>query len=257
MRNNPWIVVSKPNPAAELRLFCFAYAGGGASIYANWHKSLPSNVEIVAIQLPGRENRFQEAPLTDLDAVMAHVVDAVGSRLDKPYLLFGHSLGGLIAYELARRFAVQSRRMPQGVVVSGKRAPHMPSRRAALSSLADREFVREIADYNGTPSDILDNPELMQLILPRLRADASLFDNYRYRDSGPLPCPVVAFGGDNDKHVNHAELVGWEIHGSTFSHRFFDGDHFFIHSHHAEVMHAMSEVIASALAAGKPALRCA
>ena len=256
MRNNPWIVVSKPNPAAELRLFCFAYAGGGASVFANWHKFLPSNVEVVAIQLPGRENRFSEAPLADLDAVLAQIVDTVGSRLDKPYLLFGHSLGGLIAYELTRRFAVQARRLPQAIVVSGKRAVQMPSRRAALSSLPDREFVSEIANYNGTPSDILDNPELMQLILPRLRADASLFDNYVYRASGPLPCPIVAFGGDHDDHVNHAEILGWEMHtSSSFSHRFFDGDHFFLHSHQAEMMRAMSEVIASALATGAPAPR--
>jgi medium-chain acyl-[acyl-carrier-protein] hydrolase len=257
MQTSPWLVPTRPNPSATLRLFCFAYAGGGASVYIPWAKVLPANIEIVSVQLPGREGRYQEAPLTNLGEVMDGIAHAVGANLDKPYMLFGHSLGALIAFELTRRFAAHARAMPLGLVVSGKRAPHMPPRRRPFARLPDAEFIREIANYKGTPASILENAELMELILPRLRADATLFDDYQYRDSGPLPCPIVAFGGTEDPHVNAGELLGWSELTDTFSHRTFDGDHFFIHSQQNAVTTALSEAIDSAISAGKPVLHCA
>lgn len=257
MKTSPWLVPTRPNPTAALRLFCFAYAGGGASVYSSWARALPASVEILSVQLPGREGRFHEAPLTSLPEVMDGVAQAIGDNLDKPYMLFGHSLGALIAFELARRFVAHARPLPMGLVVSGKRAPQTPSRRRPLARLPDAEFIREIADYKGTPASILENRELMELILPRLRADATLFDDYRYRSNGPLPCPIIAFGGKEDPHVNSEELLGWSELTDTFSYRTFDGDHFFIHSHHDAVMRALSEAIESTIGAGKPALRCA
>lgn len=257
MNTSPWLVPTRPNPTAALRLFCFAYAGGGASVYTPWAKALPAAVEIVSVQLPGREGRFHEAPLSNLSEVMDGVAHAVGSNLDKPYMLFGHSLGALIAFELARRFAAHARPLPLGLVVSGKRAPQLPSRRRKFARLPDAEFIKEIADYKGTPASILENQELMELILPRLRADATLFDDYQYRSSGPLPCPIVAFGGSADPHVDASELLGWGELTDTFSHRTFEGDHFFIHSNHDAVTRALSEAIGSAISAGKPVLRCA
>lgn len=257
MQPSPWLVPTRPNRSAALRLFCFAYAGGGASAYMPWAKVLPAEVEIVSVQLPGREGRFHETPLTDLSQVMDGIAHAVGSNLDKPYMLFGHSLGALIAFELARRFVAYGRPLPRGLVVSGKRAPQKPSRRRPFARLPDAEFIREIADYKGTPASILENRELMELVLPRLRADATLFDDYRYRSSGPLPCPIVAFGGTDDPHVNDEELHGWSELTDTFSHRTFEGDHFFIHSQQDAVLAALTEAIESAIGAGKPVLRCA
>jgi medium-chain acyl-[acyl-carrier-protein] hydrolase len=257
MKSSPWLVPTRPNPSAALRLFCFPYAGGGASVYAPWSKALPATVEVVSVQLPGREGRFHEPPLTNLPEVMDGVARAIGDNLDKPYMLFGHSLGALIAFELARRFVAHARPLPVALVVSGKRAPHTPSRRRPFARLPDAEFIREIAAYKGTPASILENAELMELILPRLRADATLFDDYQYRSSGPLPCPIVAFGGTEDAHINHTELLAWGELTNTFSYRTFEGDHFFIHSNHDEVSRALSEVIDSAVSVGKPALRCA
>lgn len=257
MKTNPWLVPTRSNPSARLRLFCFAYAGGGASAFAPFARALPASVEIVSVQLPGREGRFHEAPMTQLSEVMDGVTRAVGDHLDKPYLLFGHSLGALIAFELTRHFVAQSRSLPAALIVSGKRAPQMPSRRRPFSRLPDAEFIQEIANYKGTPASVLENRELMELVLPRLRADARLFDDYQYRASGPLPCPIVAFGGTDDPHVNLEELEAWRELTHTFSSRVFDGDHFFIHGNQHAVTSALAEVIESTIAAGKPMLRCA
>ncbi|AVP97142.1 putative thioesterase [Ahniella affigens] len=257
MKASPWLVPTRSNPSARLRLFCFAYAGGGASAFASLARSLPSSVEILSVQLPGREGRFHESPLTQLPEVMDGVARAVGDVLDKPYLLFGHSLGALIAFELTRHFAAQARPLPSALIVSGKRAPQMPSRRRPFSRLPDEEFIQEIANYKGTPASVLENRELMELVLPRLRADARLFDDYEYRASGPLPCPIVAFGGTDDPHVNLDELAAWRELTTTFSSRVFEGDHFFIHGNQHPVASALSEVIESTIAAGKPVLRCA
>lgn len=257
MKTSPWLVPTRPNPSATLRLFCFAYAGGGASAFAPWVRSLPPSVEILSVQLPGREGRFHEAPLTQLPEVMDGVSRAIGEHLDKPYLLFGHSLGALIAFELTRQYVAQSRAMPAALIVSGKRAPQMPSRRRPFSRLPDDEFIQEIANYKGTPASVLENRELMELILPRLRADARLFDDYQYRTSGPLPCPIVALGGTDDPHVNMDELNAWHELTHSFSSRVFEGDHFFIHSNQDAVLAALAEVIESAIAARTPILRCA
>ena len=257
MHTNPWLVPIRPNRSATLRLFCFAYAGGGASVYMPWAKLLPDDVEIVAVQLPGREARFHEAPLTNLVEVMDGIAHAVGANLDKPYMLFGHSLGALIAFELTRRFVAHARPLPQALVVSGKRSPQMPSRRRPFARLPDAEFIAEIANYKGTPSSILENRELMDLILPRLRADATLFDDSQYRSSGRLPCPIVAFGGSDDAHVNADELLGWGELTETFSHHTFIGDHFFIHGQQDAVIAALSDAIRAATRADNPALRCA
>lgn len=257
MKTSPWLVPTRPNPSARLRLFCFAYAGGGASAFAAFARALPPSVEIISVQLPGREGRFHEAPLTQLPEVMDGVSRALGDCLDKPYLLFGHSLGALIAFELTRMFVAHARPLPAALIVSGKRAPQMPSRRRALSRLPDDEFIQEIANYKGTPASVLENRELMELVLPRLRADARLFDDYQYRASGPLPCPIVAFGGTDDPHVNLDELDGWRDLTHAFSSRVFEGDHFFIHANQDAVTAALAEVIESTIAAGKPILRCA
>lgn len=257
MLSSPWLVTPRPNPSARARLFCFAYAGGGASIFSTWPQALPPSVEVVAVQLPGRENRFLEPALSDLPAVVRHVADAVGSQLDRPYMLFGHSLGGLIAYELVRTLQTQLRALPLGVLISGKRAPQLPARLRALSRLPDDELIRELENYKGTPASVLENRELMELILPRLRADATLFDDYCYEDRGLLPCPITAFGGTDDAHVSVEELLGWSELTDEFGHRLFDGDHFFIHSHRDEVLGAVADVVEGWLSLDPRAQHCA
>lgn len=241
--SGPWLVTSSPNPAAQLRLFCFAYAGGGASLFARWSKSLPSNVEVRAIQLPGREDRFGETPLSDLDTVVAALRDALAPHLNAPYAFFGHSLGALLAYELVRRFAAEGLPLPRRLVVSGKRAPHWPARGISISKLPDDEFIAEISRYDGTPDALLQHTEFMNCILPRLRADATLFDDYVFRAPGEVPCPITAFGGMSDEYVSVDEVLAWKDLTTDFESRIFEGKHFFINSHQSDVLRELSAVL--------------
>ena len=252
MDSNRWWVVRRPNPSADLRLICFSYAGGGASAYANWHSSLPANVEVVALQLPGRETRFREPLLADLAVVVDKIEFAIAPLMDRPCVFFGHSLGGLIAYEVAKRLRDRERDLPKRLIVSGKRAPQYPPRRMAISLLPDADFVREIANYDGTPDDLLGNAEFIELILPRLRADARLFDDYVYSPCEILPCPITAFGGDSDVHVNRPELLGWAELTSAFDWRVFNGGHFFIKSGEAIVLRELAQILSAESCAATP-----
>ncbi|HTE42470.1 MAG TPA: alpha/beta fold hydrolase [Steroidobacteraceae bacterium] len=241
-------MVFRPNPDATVRLFCFAYAGGGASMYARWHRFLPAYAEVVSLQLPGRENTFRASVLTDMETVVAECVRVVLNRSNLPFAFFGHSLGGLLGFEIAR--ALQRRRaaLPETLYVSGVRAPFLPPRRKPICELSDAEFVAEIRKYNGTPESVLQNRELLPLVLPALRADTTVFDRYRYRRDDRLSCPIVAFGGNNDPFVNMEELTGWEAETSAdFRYRVFEGDHFFIHPHERELQQEVSSGLARVL----------
>jgi medium-chain acyl-[acyl-carrier-protein] hydrolase len=244
MRHSDWIVLPQPRPHASLRLFCFPFAGGGASAYGLWPRLLPPDVEVLCIQLPGRENRFREAPIADVAVVLDQLDLALRDWIGKPYVFFGHSLGGLLAYELTRRFHRDGRRLPRQLVVSGKRAPQFPPRRVAISTLGDGEFIREIVNYDGTAPSLLEDREFMEFVLPRLRADAALFDFYQYQAGPRVPCPIVAFGGDADVHVNEAELLGWrDLTSGGFSSKVFSGGHFFIQQHQALVMQELARLL--------------
>jgi medium-chain acyl-[acyl-carrier-protein] hydrolase len=234
-------VVFRPNPDATARVFCFAYAGGGASAYARWHRFLPPFTEVVSMQLPGRENCLSAGVLTDMETVIAQCVRIIQAKSDRPFVFFGHSLGGLLGFEIARALLRSGSALPNVLYVSGVRAPFMPARRKPICDLSDAEFIDQIRKYNGTPESVLQNRELLPLVLPALRADTALFDRYRYRPDRRLPCPIIAFGGDRDPFVNLEELTGWEMETSaSFRHRVFEGDHFFIHAHERALQQEVS-----------------
>jgi surfactin synthase thioesterase subunit len=231
-RGDPWFSVPVPKAAARLRLFCFPYAGGGASAYFPWSRALADRpIEVCAVQPPGRENRLREAPIADLTALIDALAAAIGPRLDRPYAFFGHSMGALVAFELTRRLRDNGAALPAHVFVSGARAPDVDREDDPLYPIEDDgAFIAAVAErYGGIPKIVLENAELRSLIVPALRADMTATESYEYKDTPPLPIDIAAYGGIADTHVSEERLVRWRDRTTTnFTYKLFDGDHFFL-----------------------------
>ena len=235
-----WVTITCPRPAARIRLFCLPFAGGGASRYRDWPRYFPDDVEVVPIQLPGRESRFCEPAIDSVDELADRLVDGIAGYLDLPFAIFGHSMGAFIGFELARRL----RRLglePAHFFASGCRAPHLPNRSADRHVLPDSEFVAVLRDLNGIPPDLLENAEFMDLLLPMIRSDFKLAETYRLRRQPPLRCPVSAFGGREDDEVADGDLEAWSHHTTgPFDVHLLSGDHFFVNSSRAELLRLVS-----------------
>ena len=228
---NPWLYFFKPNPKASVRLFCFPYAGGTALVYRTWAQKLPASVEIIAIQLPGRFTRRREPAVSKLTDLLEPVAAALTPFLDKPFAFFGHSMGALICFEVARFFRRQRRALPRHMFVSGRAAPQLNREHRPLYNLPKEELLLELQQLEGTPPEVLAHPELMDLMLPLLRADFSICDTYEYTEEAPLACPITAFGGLQDPDISRRCIEAWrEQTSATFTLRMFAGNHFFIHT---------------------------
>jgi medium-chain acyl-[acyl-carrier-protein] hydrolase len=236
-----WVGHYKRHPQARIRLFCFPYAGGGASVFHGWGARLGGEVEVYPIQLPGRENRISEAPLTKMDTVSNLLAEALEPYLDRRVVFFGYSLGALIAYEVAVRLLAAKRVQPERLIVAAHGAPQIQCYREQTWRLPDSEFKRRLRRLNGTREEVLQNEELMALMLPIIRADFQLDETYDFRtDHDRLDCSVTVFGGTKDQHVSDAHLRAWmETTRGDFELKMFDGGHFFIQSHTQEVMDAV------------------
>lgn len=226
---SPWLAYTQPSEAAKLRLFCFPFAGGGASFYRNWSQILPAGVDVCPIQLPGRETRMREKAFTRIEPLINEASTALLPWLDKPYCLFGHSMGALVAFELARHFAAVHNATPEHLFVSGFNAPQLEYKSALRHDLPEKEFIAELARMEGTPKEVLESPELMQLLLPLLRSDCAVCDFYTYKNTPPLAHPISAYGGHDDHESPHQSLEAWRSQsGSTFDCQMFPGGHFFL-----------------------------
>jgi medium-chain acyl-[acyl-carrier-protein] hydrolase len=239
---NLWFARPGTNPQARLRLFCFPYAGGGALIYRSWHKFLPRDVELLAVQLPGRETRLKEAPFTGLFTLVRTVAPVLLPLLDKPFAFFGHSLGALLSFEMARQIRREYGMRPAHLFVSGRGAPHLRRVHSPIHALPEAELVEELRNLNGTPEAVLEHKELLKLVLPALRADFSLCENYEYYDEEPLDCPISTYGGLEDKDTGVDRLEAWRDQTTaSFSLSTFPGDHFFLHSSQSLLLERLSE----------------
>lgn len=238
-----WAQVLRPRPDARLRLLCLPAAGGGASRYRDWPAHLPDSVEVVSVQLPGRENRFDEAPIESMELLVGPLCDGLASSLVPPFALFGHSMGALIAFELAR-WLRPSGLQPVHLFASGCRAPHLPSRSPDRHTLPDREFLAAVQELGGIPPELLAESEFLDTMLPVLRSDCTLVETYVSRPQPPLSCPVTVFGGLADKDVPPEDLRAWSQHttGPVGIH-LLPGDHFFVNSARPELL----GLVASAL----------
>jgi medium-chain acyl-[acyl-carrier-protein] hydrolase len=228
---NPWINYIKPNPSASLRLFCFPYAGGNSYIFRPWLNRMPETIEICPIELPGRGFQLKSTPYRQIEPLVKAIATAILPYLDKPFAFFGHSMGGLVSFELARFIRREYNLEPVHLFVSGRRAPQTKDAKPPIHHLPQAEFIQELRQLNGTPEAVLNNNELMELLVPILRADFALLENYNYTPEAPLNCPISVFGGLQDREVELKELKAWrEQTCSSFSLKMLTGDHFFIHS---------------------------
>lgn len=233
----PWISLRRPNPDAGMRLFCFPYAGGGASIYRNWQENFPASIEVCPVQLPGREARLREPLFTDIATLVESTAQALLPFFDKPFAFFGHSMGALISYELAHLLRKDKAAVPAYLFVSGHRAPRFKSRESVTYSLPDGEFFDELRRLNGTPKQVLEHSELMAFIGPLLRADFEICGTYLYSQKSPLECPITAFGGISDNELPREKIEAWrEYTSGPFSMRMLPGDHFFLHTAQPEMI---------------------
>jgi surfactin synthase thioesterase subunit len=241
-----WIIGSDSKRQSRLRLFCFPHAGSGAGSYRLWPAAFPDSIEICAVQLPGREQRHGEPAIRKIGLAADAAADAMQPYLDRPFALFGHSMGALIAYEVARRLRLVIGREPVHLFVSGRRAPHLPPRRPALHRLPEDEFVAGLRALNGTPPEVFEHPELVRLLLPMLRADFEMVETYTKTDGPQLSCPITAMRGNIDTDVPAEDLAAWQsVTDGPCNTMSFDGDHFYVTTARDRLMDALRSVLAA------------
>lgn len=225
---------------AGIRLFCFPHAGGGPSFFRAWRQALAPDIDVRPVLLPGRESRLRELPYRRVEQLIDPLCSALLPYLDRPYALFGHSMGSIVAYEAARRLARRTGRVPFRLLVSGRRAPELPSRRRSFSALPEKDFLTALATLNGTPPEVLGQPQLVQLLLPALRADFELNETYQPLPGPMLDCPLTACMGLDDPEVDPVELLAWRaVTTADFTLRIFGGDHFYLRDGRPDVLSAL------------------
>ncbi|MGH2386887.1 MAG: thioesterase II family protein [Chloroflexota bacterium] len=223
-----WLTYAKPKPGARLRLYCFPYAGGSASVYRTWPEALPPSIEVCPVELPGHGTRFLEPLHTAVGPLARQIAAALAPGMDGEFALFGHSMGALIAFELAHMLRNDYGLSPMHLIVSAHRAPQISDPDPPISTLTEPEFWAKLRELNGTSSDVLEHAELLSAVQPLLRADFTLCDTYRYAPRPPLECPISAYGGLQDPEAGHDDLRAWrEQTSAAFRLRMFEGDHFF------------------------------
>jgi medium-chain acyl-[acyl-carrier-protein] hydrolase len=239
-----WLIYPKPNPDAQIRLFCFPYAGGSANIFRHWSNHLPTTIEVCAIELPGRGMRIKLPPFTQLEPLVTELASVLKSKLDKPFAFFGHSMGAFVSFELALLLRKQYDLNPSHLFVSAHRAPQLVDPKPPIHSLPEAEFIAELRRLNGTPQALLENDELMQLFIPLLRADFAVLETYVYTQQAPLNIPITAFGGLQDQEVSRDQIQAWQEQTSaSFSLHMLPGDHFFLHSFYESILKIISQQI--------------
>ncbi len=235
-----WLSPSAGKGDAAVRMFCFAHAGGGGGFFQPWRAAFEPDVEVCPVILPGREARVRETAHKRVEDVLDPVCAALRGLTDRPYVLFGHSMGSILAYEVARRLEAEPGRRPSCLFVSGRRAPQLPPQREPLHHLPEAEFLTAMTMLNGTPAQVLAQDDLVQLFLPTLRADFELNETYTPSPGGALTCPVSALVGDADPEVELDEMAAWrETSDGGFTLRVFRGDHFYLKGRPDEVLAAI------------------
>lgn len=225
--DSPWFVCFDQLDRPTVRLFCLPYAGGGAAAYRAWRRALPKGVEVWAVRPPGRETRLRERPYHRLGPLVEALATEIQPRLDLPYGVFGHSLGAITAFEVARRLEAGGRG-PGHLWVSAHRAPHLRSTASPVHLAPDEVILNRLRRYGGTPEAFYENDDLVMALLPNIRADMAVSETYRYTDPTPLRCPISAFGGSEDPLVVDSSIGEWaRATSGAFRSRVFAGGHFY------------------------------
>jgi medium-chain acyl-[acyl-carrier-protein] hydrolase len=233
-----WLPYSRRlSPTARLRLFCLPYAGGSATVYRAWLDALPAGVEVCPVELPGRGARITERPFDRLAPLADAVAQALRPHLDRPFAIFGHSMGAVLGFELARRLRAREGLVPRALFMSGRSAPQIRWTGTHAHLLGEAELIEHLRTLNGTPPAVLEHPELLELVLPLLRADFAVSETYEHAPDDPFDVPLIVFGGDGDPEVARAELDAWREHTrGPFRVHVFAGDHFFLQARQVELL---------------------
>lgn len=238
---SPWLPNFKPSPQSQLRLFCFPYAGGSTVTYLKWQESLPPDIEVCPVQLAGRGSRLRETPFHDYAALIPALVQGLTPYFDKPCAFFGHSMGAIISFELARYLQKVNGFEVTHLFVSGRRAPQLPNIDPYTFNLPEAQFVEELRRLNGTPKAVLGHSELMRVMLPVLRADFELIETYSYVPGSPLTCPITVFGGVDDEIAVDALEPWCEQTAGPFALHMLPGDHFFVNTARLQITEAVAQ----------------
>lgn len=238
-----WFINFESPAQPRMRLFCFPFAGGSAAVFRSFTAGLPPEIEVWAANLPGHGSRLGEAPLVDLRAAARLLAQALTPLSHGcPFAFFGHSLGALLAFEVARVLRWQGQRLPTHLYVSATIAPHLPRIDRQWHTLPDAELVAEMGKYNGLPAELLAEPELLALFLPGLRADLTMIETDVYVPERPFAFPITAFGGAADPLVSQDELTAWrEQTRGKFQMTLFEGDHFFLDAAQPAILAAVTQ----------------
>lgn len=229
-------------PAARVRLLCIPHAGGGASAFRLWATHSPAHVDVIVAQLPGRESRLRDRPLTSIDAMVEELIPGIVAQPPLPFAILGHSMGAVIAYEIAQALRDRGLDAPFHLFVSGSKPPGFRDALPQMHGMPDDQLVSEIdRRYGGIPAVVREQHDLMELLLPMLRADITALETYTRPDHRPLDCPITAFAGTRDPRATPEAVNGWRTETrSRFDARAFDGDHFFVGPHREAIL---SEIV--------------
>jgi surfactin synthase thioesterase subunit len=240
-----WLVEGAQTQRAHFRVFCFHCAGGSAAQYRQWAALAPAHVEFAAVQLPGRDQRFAEQPHEELGTLVAQLTNVFRNHLDeRPYAFFGHSLGALVAFEVARSLTHAGFAPPEHLVVAARPAPQLVLDWPAVDELPTPELIHVLRRYGGVNEDLLEDRARLAPLLPTMRADFRLARSYTYRDGPPLSCRIVALGGRDDPSCTELQLQAWELQTtSAFRCHMFPGGHFFIRDHARLLVEHLSALV--------------
>jgi medium-chain acyl-[acyl-carrier-protein] hydrolase len=225
-----WDVITD-SQRPQMRLLCFPHAGGGAATYHRWTKVLSPHVRVCSVRLPGRENLLDMRPFTRTAAVVEELIDVLAPSLHSQYVVFGHSMGAILAFELVRQLRHLGLSLPEVLVVSGRSAPHLKQAGDPIHHLSDTDFIAQMRDrYQAIPQELLANPEALRLFIPAMRADMELVETWNYCSGVPLDIPLVVMGGEADPFVCPADITAWQMHTrGPFEAHFCPGGHFYLH----------------------------
>jgi medium-chain acyl-[acyl-carrier-protein] hydrolase len=240
-----WFAYSRTNSEARIRLFCFPYAGGGALSYRTWSEAVPAQIDIRPIQLPGRENRFNEKPYTEMQTLVDALSTAIRPYLDMPFAFFGHSMGSLLAFELAKKLDEEGLATPRHLFISSRRGPDLPGPTPPLHTLSESELVDTLKRFGGIPDLILKEPEILDFFLPTLRADLYLAETSPLENGIRIDAPITAFGGLQDPFTSVDELEAWRKHTlQEFRLKIFPGGHFYMREQNRVLLKEISHTLA-------------
>lgn len=238
--NNQWIIKPKPAPNAQVKLLCFPYAGGGVSVYYPWKDKLPEDVELNIVQLPGRGTQFAETPIAQMKTLVSALLPKVVDILQGNYIIFGHSVGTRIAFELVRLAVSKGFAPPEHFFASGSSGPGYRCLERKVSNLSEQAFLQEIKEMEGTPEEVLQNADLMELLLPTLRADFNLAEEHQCQDRFTIASDVTVISGRQD-NISAQQLNNWGDFFQSSNIKMSDGGHFFIDTHPEQVLQVVSD----------------